>query len=59
MSPKIVVAQALRVFGTKAVHVPGGLNKLSFFMGKRILSRLAMAKLLGGIIRKAISSEVV
>lgn len=59
MSPDVVVAQALNAFGKKAMFIPGGMNKFSFFLGKRILSRLAMAKFLGGIMKKAISPEVI
>jgi short-subunit dehydrogenase len=59
MSPKIVVQQTLNVFGKKVMFIPGGMNKFSFFLGKRILSRLAMARFLGGIMKKAISQEVI
>jgi uncharacterized protein len=59
MDPKVVVSQALQTFGKKAVCIPGGMNKFSYFLGKRVLSRIAMAKLLGGIMKKAISPEVI
>ncbi len=59
MPADVVVTQALKNFGRKVVFIPGAMNKFSFFLGKRILPRLTMAKLLGGIIRKAISSEVI
>lgn len=59
MSPKVVVEQALKNFGKRAVFIPGAINKFSYFLGRRVLSRLTMAKMLGKIMKNAISPEVV
>lgn len=57
MAPQLVVQKALKDFGRKSVCIPGGINKFSYFLGKHILSRMAMTKMLGGIMRKAISKD--
>lgn len=59
MKAEVVVKQALENFGKKAVLIPGGMNKFSYFLGKRVLSRMGMAKLLGRIMKRAISPEVI
>ena len=58
MSPKIVVNLALKNFGKKAVYIPGGMNKFSFFLGKRILPRMSMTRLIGKIMKKAVHPSV-
>jgi short-subunit dehydrogenase len=59
MSPDVVVQKALDGLGKKVVVIPGGMNKFSFFLGKRILSRMIMTRLIGKIIKNAISREIV
>lgn len=54
-----VVDEALKNFGRRAVVIPGGMNKFSYFLSKRILSRMAMTKLLGKIMRKAMSPDII
>jgi len=54
-----VVDEALKNFGRKVVVIPGGMNKFSYFLSKRILSRMAMTKLLGKIMRKAMSPDII
>jgi len=54
-----VVEEALKNFGKKVVVVPGGLNKFSYFLSKHILSRVTMTKLLGKVMRKAMSPDII
>lgn len=54
-----VVDEALKNFGKKVVVIPGGMNKFSYFLSKRILSRMTMTNLLGKIMRKAMSPDIV
>lgn len=58
MHAPAVVKQALKNFGTRPVLITGGMNKFSYFLG-RIISRMGMARMLAGIMKKAMSPDII
>ncbi|MFQ5640422.1 MAG: SDR family NAD(P)-dependent oxidoreductase [bacterium] len=54
-----VVETALKAFGKKSSVIPGKMNNIMDFMGKRIMTRAGNASMFGGIMKKALSKNLI
>ena len=59
MPTNTVVRGALKKLGKQAMYIPGAANKFAYLLSKRIFSRLAMAKILGAMMKKAMKPEII